>query len=215
MRMGGSLPKQFLLLKGKSILQRSVEAFESHTGVQEIVVVSPPNYVHETEELLKRARVTKVSHVVAGGRERQHSVRNGLLSLRREPDIVLVHDAVRPLVTSAMITHVIRAAQKYGAAVVGVRVSDTVKIEEEGFYKKTLDRSKIWVVQTPQGFQFDILKRAHFAALRNGFLGTDDASLVERLKIHARIVEGDYRNIKITSDIDLNVAEMLLKCWLK
>ena len=128
----------------------------------------------------------------------------------KEPEIILVHDAVRPFVTAEVINKVVEESEKYGAAVVGVRVKDTVKLGEEGFYKKNLDRNKLWAVQTPQGFRFEILKRAHIAAQRTAFLGTDEASLVERLRIPVKIVEGDYRNIKITTDDDLKLAEMLL-----
>jgi len=207
---GRTLPKPFLLLNGKPILQYSIQAFESRKSVNEIVIVVPEDQVRRAEELIKKARFKKVSHVVIGGSERQHSVRNGLLSFDKEPEIILVHDAVRPFVTAEVINKVVEESEKYGAAVVGVRVKDTVKLGEEGFYKKTLDRNKLWAVQTPQGFRFEILKRAHIAAQRTAFLGTDEASLVERLRIPVKIVEGDYRNIKITTDDDLKLAEMLL-----
>ncbi len=211
LRLGGSIPKQFLLLNGKPILQRSIEAFESISLVGEIVIVVPEDQLRRTEQLIMKSGFRKILHVVVGGSERQHSVRNGLLSFDVEPEIVLVHDAVRPLVTEDVIRRVIRETKKHGAAVVGVRVKDTIKLESDGFYKKTLDRRNLWAVQTPQGFRFEILKHAHIAAQRSAFLGTDEASLVERLRIGVKIVEGDYQNIKITTSDDIKLAKLILK----
>lgn len=211
LRLGGSIPKQFLLLKGKSILQRSIEAFESIALVGEIIVVVPEDQVRRTEQLIMKSKLRKILHVVVGGSERQHSVRNGLLSFDVEPEIVLVHDAVRPLITGDVIRKVIRETKKHGAAVVGVRVKDTIKRAENGFYQKTLDRQNLWAVQTPQGFRYEILRHALTAAQRSGFLGTDDASLVERLRIPVKIVQGDYHNIKITTLDDLKLAKLILK----
>ncbi len=210
-RLGGSIPKQFLLLNGRTILQRSIDAFDSIADVGEIVVVVPEDQLRRTEELISKSKFRKTMHVVVGGSERQHSVRNGLLSFDVDPEIVLVHDAVRPLVTLDVINKVIKQTKKHGAAVVGVRVKDTIKVESDGFYEKTLDRQKLWAVQTPQGFRYEILKRAHVAAQRSAFLGTDEASLVERLRIPVKIVEGDYRNIKVTTADDLKLAKLILK----
>ncbi len=210
-RLGGSEPKQFLRLRGKPILQHTVEVFDSLPFVQEIVVVVPARYVRRTEHLLHRARVRKVSHVVVGGKERQDSVRNGLLSFDREPNVVLVHDAVRPFVSRKIVEEVIRKARRYGAAVVGVPVKDTIKVGEGGFFTRTPDRRKLWAVQTPQGFRYDILMRAHRATQRSGFCGTDEASLVERLHLPVAIVVGSYHNIKITTREDLEIAQTLLK----
>ncbi|MBX2990484.1 MAG: 2-C-methyl-D-erythritol 4-phosphate cytidylyltransferase [Bacteroidetes bacterium] len=209
-RMGSDIPKQFMLLAGKPVLYHSVRVFDFHPLIDEIVVVVPDNQVMVAERLVTNARFKKVSHVVVGGTERQFSVRNGLLAFVEEPDIVLVHDAVRPLVSRDVITNVIDASRKYKAAVVGVPVKDTIKVETDGFYKKTLDRSRLWAVQTPQGFRYKILMRAHLAAQRNAFLGTDESSLVERLKIPVKVVPGDPDNIKITTKGDLKFAEFLL-----
>ncbi|MBI5474787.1 MAG: 2-C-methyl-D-erythritol 4-phosphate cytidylyltransferase [Ignavibacteriae bacterium] len=210
-RLPGDVPKQFLLLHRMPILLHSLRTFEEISSVREIVIVVPADQVRRTDEMLRRWRPRKVSHVVVGGSERQHSVRNGLLSFDEEPEIVLVHDAVRPLVSKKIIVKVIDESRKHGAAVVGVRVKDTIKVEERGFYRKTLDRSKLWAVQTPQGFRYDVLMKAHLASQRTSFIGTDEASLVERLRIPVRVVEGDDRNLKITTKADLRLAEMLLK----
>ena len=208
-RMGGDVPKQFMILKGKPILHHSVRVFDAHPFVHEIVVVVPEDQIQRTEALVEKGRFKKVSHVVVGGAERQLSVRNGLLSFDVEPEIVLVHDAVRPLVSRDVITYVINATRKYKAAVVGVPVKDTIKIEADGFYRKTLERSGLWAVQTPQGFLYEILMRAHLAAQRSAFLGTDESSLVERLRIPVKVVEGEYGNIKLTTRDDLNLAKLL------
>jgi 2-C-methyl-D-erythritol 4-phosphate cytidylyltransferase len=211
-RFGGGTPKQFLRLNGVPILQRSIELFDSFPSVNEIVVVSPRNEISRVERLLGRMGSGKILTIVAGGRERQDSVWNGLNAFVGKPHVVLVHDAVRPLVSRKTIAAVIASTVRYRAAVVGVRIVDTIKLEgREGFYIRTLERNKLWAVQTPQGFRFDLLVSAHKAARRSSYLGTDEASLLERLRIPVRIVEGDSRNIKITTPEDLRLAEMWLK----
>lgn len=210
-RMRSRKPKQFLEVNGKPILQLTLEVFDRHPDVHEIVVVAPGDHVRAAESIIRRAALRKVSHVVVGGSERQYSVRNGLLSFEIEPEIVLVHDAVRPFIDRSVISSVIRKARRHGAAVVGVPVSDTLKVGRAGFYRRTLDRTNVWAVQTPQGFRFDLLLRAHRAAERSGYLGTDEASLVERLRVPVAIVEGSSRNIKITTGEDLALAKALLR----
>jgi 2-C-methyl-D-erythritol 4-phosphate cytidylyltransferase len=206
-RLGGVLPKQFLRLGNTPILVASVRVFEQLPQVREVVVVAPSAYVARTTRMLKRARCRKVSCVIAGGTERQDSVRLGLERLSTVPDVLLVHDAVRPLVTAQMIRRVITAAKKYGAAVVGVPVKDTIKSEgKKGFYTKTLPRHLLWAVQTPQGFLFSLFRHAHVRAAAAGVIDTDDAALVERLGIPVRIVQGDQRNMKITTKEDLALA---------
>lgn len=190
-------------------MAHSIAAFEACPAVREIVLVVPEDQIRAAEKIVRRYRFSKISHITVGGRERQHSVRNGLISFEKDPEIVLVHDAVRPLVTASVIVRVVEAAAEFGGAVVGVPVKDTVKMAEQGFYKKTLDRSNLWAVQTPQGFRYEILKRAHLAAQRSAFIGTDEASLVERLRLPVKIVEGEYSNIKITTLEDLRIAKSL------
>ncbi len=209
-RFGGEVPKQFLKLGSRPVIAHSVAAFEACPSVREIVLVVPADQIRQTEAIVRRFKFSKISHIVVGGRERQHSVRNGLASFDKNPEIVLVHDAVRPLVSAEVIMRVIHAADKFGGAVAGVPVKDTVKIGQEGFYKKTLDRNSLWAVQTPQGFRYDILKRAHLAAQRNAFVGTDEASLVERLRLPVKIVEGEYSNLKITTHEDLRIAKSFI-----
>ena len=213
-RMRGALPKQFLRLGGIPVLQRTIAAFHSLPEVTEIVLVVPVAYIHRTRALVLRAKFTKVRAIVKGGHERQDSVRNGLAACRRNAGLVLVHDAVRPLISRAVIRRVIRAAEIHGAAVAGVKVKDTIKVEAPGrggFCERTLPREALWGVQTPQGFRFDVLWGAHEEALASGFRGTDEASLVERMGVRVKIVEGEDTNIKLTTPADRKLAELLLK----
>lgn len=212
-RMGGSTPKQFLRLGGVTVLQRTVAAFHAVRAVGVIILVVPPGSIARTRALVHRAGFLKVAGVVPGGRERQESVWNGLEACRGRAGLVLVHDAARPLVEARVINAVIRAAGRYGAAVAAVRVKDTIKVEagrRPGFFLRTLPREGLWSVQTPQGFRFDILWKAHRRARREGFTGTDEASLVERMGFPVRIVPGAERNMKITTPEDRKLAGLLL-----
>jgi len=177
-----------------------------------IVVVVPAGHLARTRALITRAGISKVVAIVPGGKERQSSVRAGLESFPRRPAIVLVHDAVRPFVRRRVVRNVILAARRYNAAVVGVSVTDTIKeADDAGFYARTLARDRLRAVQTPQGFKFDLLLWAHREASRRRFVGTDEASLVERLGIHVRIVKGDSDNLKITTREDLKIAKFRMK----
>jgi 2-C-methyl-D-erythritol 4-phosphate cytidylyltransferase len=203
-RMGGKIPKQFLRLGKRPIIARTVLAFDRIAPVGQIIVVVPKGYAAQTRRLLKRAGPRKPTLVIEGGKERQDSVRTGLDHLSGDPGIVLIHDAVRPFVTRRVIHEVIRETARFGAAVVGVRVKDTIKKEgKTGFYESTLPRHLLWAVQTPQGFKTHLIKEAHARAISDSFAGTDDAILVERLGFRVRIVQGDYENAKITTKDDL------------
>ena len=200
-------PKQFALLKGRSVLDRSLAAFEAHPLVADIVLVLP-------DEALGRRYIgtyPKISAAVRGGARRQDSVREGFSRIDpRRIDIVLIHDGARPLVTAALIRRVIRAAEKDGAAVPALPLNDTVKKVANGRVLRTLDRSSLVGVQTPQGFAYHILERALERARTDVFTGTDDASLVEHLGQDIVIVDGDPTNIKITTLLDLTLAEAFL-----
>jgi len=213
-RMGGNLPKQFLSLGGRSILERTLACFNAHPEVREIVVVVPRAYLEKTAWVIHEGNLSKVTRVVTGGKERQESVWIGLNAFGASPRVVLIHDAVRPLVRKKVLDAVIRQTRRAGAAVAGVRVKDTIKLEgQKGFFTETLDRSKLWSIQTPQGFDFKLVHLAHKKARASGFSGTDDAALVERLGRKVRIVEGDYDNIKITTAEDLAFAKMAIRSW--
>lgn len=201
-------PKQFAYLRGKPVLEWTLEAFEGHPEVAAIVVVLPD------DQSLKhyRMRYPKVLDCVRGGEKRQDSVWQGfrLLAAKEPPDIVLVHDGARPLVRPALISRVIAAAGVDGAAVPVLPIEETVKEAREGRVVRTVDRTDLVRAQTPQGFRYEVLKKALEAARRDRFYGTDEAALAERLGLPVTSLEGDPRNIKITTPVDMNVAEALL-----
>jgi 2-C-methyl-D-erythritol 4-phosphate cytidylyltransferase len=211
-RYGGRTPKQFVSLKGKSVLQRTIEAFESISMIGQIIVVTSGRDRVKVQRIVTKARLRKVTCIVVGGTERQHSVMNGLLAFPRVPEVVLVHDGVRPMVSRNLILAVAREAARHRAAIAAVPVTDTIKIEgPKGFVARTLDRSKLWAAQTPQGFKYETLLRAHEQARKRGIIATDDASLVEMLGVRVRLVKGSPRNIKLTSKADHRRIEMWLK----
>jgi 2-C-methyl-D-erythritol 4-phosphate cytidylyltransferase len=200
--------KQFALLRGQSVLDRSLGALAAHPAVAEIVLVLPAG----EGGARYRKRFGKVVAVVRGGERRQDSVVRGFKRLDSGPaDIVLVHDAVRPLVSGEVISRVIAKARECGAAVAAVPVEDTVKEASGGVIVRTLERENLRRVQTPQAFVRDVLERAMRKARRDGFYGTDEAALVERTGHPVAVVLGDRRNIKITTAIDLKIAEALLE----
>jgi 2-C-methyl-D-erythritol 4-phosphate cytidylyltransferase len=210
-RMGRSTPKQFLRLGGSTILERSLRVFTRLQAVDDIVIVVPTGTLQRTRALVKRAGAKKVSAVVAGGFDRQESVWNGLHAFLSPPDIVLVHDAVRPLVAPPVVMQVIAEASRFGAAAVCVPVRDTIKAERRaGFSGGTLERAGLWAAQTPQGFSYELLLAAHRKARKERFRGTDEASLLERRGIPVRIVPGTSRNLKITTRDDLILASLLI-----
>ncbi len=200
-------PKQFALLGGRRVLDWSLAAFEGHPRVAEIVLVLPD------EALGPRfsSAFPKIKAVVRGGARRQDSVRAGFSMLdRHRTDIVLVHDGARPLVSEALIRRIIREAAAHGAAVPALPVEDTIKEGADGRVVRTVDRAGLFRAQTPQGFAFDVLEEAFRRAAQDGFAGTDDASLVERLGRTVALVAGEPRNIKITTLEDLKWAEEFL-----
>ena len=193
LRMGGDTPKQFLAIGGKSILERTVDVFDGCSLVDEILVTLPEDYLGAAESLSS-------CKLIKGGADRQESVFNALREIAGEgSDIVLVHDGVRPHVTEDIIERVTKAAYENGAALAGVPSTDTIRHKENG----TLDRDDLFRVQTPQGFRLHIIKAAYEKAEEEGFRGTDDAGLVDRLGKKVEIVEGSERNIKITTRNDL------------
>jgi 2-C-methyl-D-erythritol 4-phosphate cytidylyltransferase len=198
--------KQFAVFREKLILDWSIEAFELHDSVDDIILVLPDE--GEREKYL--ARFEKVSEVVRGGRRRQDSVVHGFERVNAEETrIVLIHDGVRPLVGRELISRVIEETQRSGAAIPAVSVEDTIKEGEQGQVVRTLDRSRLYRVQTPQGFSYSILEKALRQAQQDGYYASDEAGLVERLGYPVALVEGDPRNIKITTPTDLKLAEAL------
>lgn len=205
-RFGGRTPKQFLRLGRVPVLVATVGHFARHPGVTAIVVAAPGAHVARARRLLaplaRRAPVT----VVAGGRTRQDSVWLALQAAPDTVDVVVVHDAVRPLITRRLIADVVRAAAGSGAAICALPIAETVKRVRGDLVEATLDRSELWAVQTPQAFRADLLREAHGKARRDGISGTDDAMLVERLGHPVRVVRGLAANVKITTPEDLRRA---------
>ena len=199
--------KQFALLKGETLLDRCLETFERNGAVDEIILVLPD----PEQKGSLRGNYRKIASVVKGEARRQDSVRNGFRELRaRDEDIVLVHDGVRPLVDGELINRVILEASRSGAAVPVLALEDTVKEVRDGSVALTHDRSGLFRVQTPQGFRYGVLKKALEAAARDGFYGTDEAVLVERIGGRVNVVDGDPRNIKVATPLDLRIAEAML-----
>lgn len=208
-RMGGPRPKQYLTLAGVPIIVRTLRALAR--GVDAIVVAAPAERVAATRRLLARHRVPRVLDVVAGGAERQESVWLGLAALPQGVEWVLVHDAVRPFVPPDLIARVLTAARALGAATCGLAVRETVKRVADARVTGTIPREGLWLTQTPQAFRRALLWEAHDKARRDGFLGTDDASLVERLGAEVAMVAGFHRNLKITTPEDLALARQWLR----
>jgi len=210
MRMGGGIPKQFIPLRGKPILVHTLERFERCRGVEMVVLAVPGKEQGRTAGMVRSFQIKKVAGVVAGGKERQDSVARALASLPDGLDVILVHDAVRPFVTNGQIESVIRAAWREGAALLAIPEKVTIKEADRGYVSSTPDRSRLWQAQTPQGFRADLFREAVRKAMEEGFYATDDAALVERMGCRVKIVEGDERNMKITSPADLALAEWMM-----
>ncbi|MBI5048810.1 MAG: 2-C-methyl-D-erythritol 4-phosphate cytidylyltransferase [Deltaproteobacteria bacterium] len=210
--MGSKIKKPYLILAGKPILVHAILPFEYSKAINSIIIVTAKGDEDFClKNIVKRFGFEKVLKIIRGGKERQDSVMSGIMAAGNEWDMVVVHDAVRPFVGKDMIKRVIQAAQKCGAATIAVPVKDTIKQVSSWFVKKTLQREELWAIQTPQAFRFDILKRAHHLAAKQGFIGTDDCMLVERLGHKVAVVKGSYENIKITTPEDLAVGKGILK----
>jgi len=205
--------KQFHFLEGKPILAHTLDKFETCPLIRSILlVVGQEDMDYCLKEVIEAYRFQKVSQIVPGGKRRQESVKNGIDALQKDADIVAIHDGVRPFVTKAMIEDSIHSAVRYGAVVLAMPVKETIKMSNpDGTVLKTLDRESLWQIQTPQTFQVNIIKEAYYRATENGFMGTDDSSLVERLGVKVHILPGSYTNIKITTPDDLLLANLFLK----
>jgi 2-C-methyl-D-erythritol 4-phosphate cytidylyltransferase len=212
-RMGVNVDKAFLQLGTKPVLAYSLEAFEECFDIDEVVLVVRKDRVGAAQALSRVYGCAKVKHVVAGGTRRQDSVWNGMQELDPDTRIVAVHDGARPCVTPALISETVRVAKRYGSAVAATKVTDTVKFVQRGSkVTRTLDRSKLWTVQTPQTFKVDLLQKA-FEALqkKKTTTVTDEASAVELVTDDVRLVAVSGPNIKITTPDDLSVAAAMLK----
>ncbi|OGF48780.1 MAG: 2-C-methyl-D-erythritol 4-phosphate cytidylyltransferase [Candidatus Firestonebacteria bacterium GWA2_43_8] len=203
-RLGGKVNKPYLKVKGKPALYYSIKTFLSLKTVKEILVVIREKDESIFRKLLKKYNFNGVKYTY-GGKERRDSVLNGLNSLENKKGIVLIHDAARPFVTKEVVNRVIKGALKYKASLPVIGVKDTVKYSAGGkFTDKTLDRSKLFLAQTPQGFDYDLLMKANRKAKAGKYFVTDDAMLVEYAGVKPALVAGDEKNIKITTRADLH-----------
>ena len=207
-RMGG-IDKVMAMLEGEPMIVRTVRTFQNCDAVKEIVIVTREDLIPKITSMC--AKFSKVRAVVAGGKDRPESVRNGLRMLSRQVKLAAVQDGARPLITEAVIDRTIRAAHTYGAAAPAIPVKDTIKVVEGGIVTTTPERNTLKAIQTPQVFDVDLLKGALKEAEQEGTPITDDCSAVELLGFKVKIVEGDERNIKVTTPMDLKIAQMLLE----
>lgn len=207
-RMGG-IDKVMAPLDGEPMICRTVRAFQTAPTIREIVIVTRPDLIDRIRELCKG--YDKVTTVTAGGSSRQESVEKGLAALSKKVKLAAIQDGARPLISQEVIERTVRAAHSYGAAAPGIPVKDTIKQVEGGIIANTPDRSKLQAVQTPQVFDYDLLCGALKKAKEDKAELTDDCSAVERLKMSVYMVEGDERNIKVTTPMDLKIAQMLLE----
>lgn len=213
-RMGGAVKKQFLELKGKSILYHTLKVFFEIENFKTIVIVAPIEMHDLTYEIVTEVIGESNSEVpfkiIEGGKTRQESVFEGVKKLS-DCDVVIVHDGVRPFVNLNGFMSKLACLEVVDGLSVGQPIIDTVKRVKEGMAIETLERSEIWSVQTPQAFRYDALKSAHEKALEEGFLGTDDASLLEKYGYKVEMIETERSNIKITTPFDLIIANALLE----
>lgn len=205
-RMGAGQNKLFLKLGEHSILYHTVSVFQQDPNCEEIIIAVKPEEQTIIQEILGHHE-----HItfVEGGGERQDSVAACIATYTGD-GIVLVHDAARPFLNSTVIDELVSTANDKGAAIAAVKVKDTIKFAENGTVKQTVDREKLWMVQTPQAFRYELLKEASDRAVQDDFLGTDESMLVERLGHNVQIVESSYDNVKMTTQEDLAIGEILL-----
>ncbi len=193
------------------MLLRTLEALGSSPGIGMVVVVAPRRFLARVRKLVAGASLRIPCAVVSGGRKRQTSVLNGLRAFSPAPEVVLIHDAARPLVSRRIIDTALRLSERHPAVIAALPVTDTLKKEgPPGILMETINRSGLWMAQTPQVFSYELLLRAHMFAMKEGHSATDDASLVERIGIGVKAFPGSPRNIKITTRTDLSIAEMWL-----
>lgn len=211
-RMKKDINKQFIKLNDKEIIAHTIDKFYNNKNIDDIVVVIREDEEEYFNENIKDKYGFTNLKIAYGGKERQDSVFNGIKSLNKECEIVLIHDGARPFVTNDIIKRSIKEASEHNAIVVGVKVKDTIKVvSDNGNIMDTPDRSYLWCVQTPQVFKYDIITKAYEDAYDKDYYGTDDAMLVERIGYNVKMIEGSYNNIKITTQEDLEFGEQILK----
>jgi 2-C-methyl-D-erythritol 4-phosphate cytidylyltransferase len=219
-RLKGDISKQFMTLHGKPILAHTIDAFESSDRIDEIYITVPRGFMKYCKEnIIDRYGFKKVKDIILGGSSRQVSVLNGLQRLPKKTLTVSIHDGVRPLVTKDEIDGILEKLyidngkdKKVKGMLLAAPAIETVKkIDEDDVINETIDRSIIWMAQTPQTFFYDTILNAHLKALKEGYIATDDASLVEWFGYKVKIFRGKHENIKVTTPIDLFLAEIIME----
>lgn len=207
--------KLLALLNNKPVFVHALEAFEGSKLINSIIIVTSEAIKSTVTSIVKEYDITKVKTIIQGGKTRQDSVRNALEFINKNEIkclYVVIHDGARPLVTSKDIDRCIQGAVKFRATTLGIRPKDTIK-ESNTPYSKTIKsttpRELLWVIQTPQAFEFDLIYDAHQTALKNNFISTDDCALVEQLGVNPEVIEGSYINLKITNPEDIKIASVL------
>jgi len=209
-RFGPDVRKQYTLLGGKALLSWVLEALEAHPRIARIIPVVREEDLPLLDEIISRGQYSKILQPVIGGAERQDSVYNALKSISSSVPYVLVHDGVRPFLSHSLITRCVEAIEGHDGAITAVPPKDTIKQGADNIVIKTLDRSTLWSVQTPQAFKTDRLLSAYESAIKEGFYSTDDSALVERMGGNVAIVTGYYENIKVTTPEDIAVADAII-----
>ena len=210
-RIDSRVPKQLLKIEKKSILAYTLDVFEKYKQIDSIILVANRKYIPQFRNLIKKHRYKKIEQVCLGGRTRQQSVFNALKKTKN-CDYVIIHDGVRPFVTRRIISRAIKAAKEFGAAACAVKAVDTIVAADKGYIDSLLCRNKLWHIQTPQAFKFDLILHAHLnARSKKIFDSTDDAQLAMKFGKKVIIVQGSYQNLKISSPFDLYLARLLLQ----
>lgn len=195
------------------VIIHTLKVFEKLPEIEKVILVVPQKKISFYRGLLKRYKIKKVEKIVKGGRKRQDSVYNGIMSIKENPEFLLIHDGDRPFLKETLLKRIIKELKNNPGVICGLPLKETVKEVKEGKVIKTLNREKIWSVQTPQAFKFEIIKYAHQKAKEAKFYATDDSALVERLGYKIKIIEGTPSNIKITTYEDFLFGKSLYKSW--
>lgn len=210
-RSGLSIPKQYIKLGGKELIVHTLEIFQKNKLIDEIVIAAHPSYFTSLENIKKKFKLTKVKHIVKGGKERQDSVYNALKAIKcNKKDLIAVHDAARPLLSQKILTNAILSAQKKGNAVVCIKARDTL-VKGSDTVEYYIDREEVFYVQTPQIFRYEDLMRAMDAAYASDFFATDESMLIKNLGMKVNIVEGALSNFKVTTQHDIDFLRGFLK----
>jgi len=204
-RFGGKTSKQFLKIGESEIVALTIEKFHSVNSIDEIIIPTKKEFFNKIISIVKKNDFYKVKKITEGGKIRQDSVYRGLINLEYENnDLIIIHDAVRPFITTKKILKLIKEAKKENCVILGLQLNETIKkISKKNFVEKTLSRDDLWSIQTPQIFRYDILKKSFETAMKNKFVGTDESAIVEYSGYKVKVIEGEKKNIKITVREDL------------